>query len=440
MKSIFALALLSTLCASPGQGGWSPAEVEKVQAFWAQNRYDSQPTRAFVPRFTPEGSRWLWDYNKARGKGKVPPGTIPPAATADEKIWEEWIERRITADQILANIDLVRLNREKYGWDYTYNQSPFEAGPIPEQLRTLVGDPPKFYEAAEPRKHRIRFDDMTLEFEDNLDMRRRFAYYRFRDGVRTFGTKISSLPKAELDRVLRGAGVNESESRILKAVSLLEGGFDSLNTYDTGFISVGFIQFAALAEGGHSLGQTLLQLQNDNPDAYRNLFFNFGVGVSITGLVEAIDLQSGVSGVGAKANELVIKDKRLAAVFARAGKFEPYRIAQVKTAMRMYWPAENEIKVGQMAVKVSEFAKSEALMAALLDRKVNTGNFGPLAEILEAIRNIERISDPSDFGKYEGLILDCVWYRTNPRKDATLSQPSEGLDLPSVRARFAKRS
>jgi hypothetical protein len=42
----------------------------------------------------------------------------------------------------------------------------------------------------------------------------------------------------ELNRIFAASGLTPVEARVMRAVSLLEGGFDSINTYDTGF-SVG---------------------------------------------------------------------------------------------------------------------------------------------------------------------------------------------------------
>jgi hypothetical protein len=75
----------------------------------------------------------------------------------------------------------------------------------------------------------------------------------------------------------------------------------------------------------------------------------------------------------------VIEDKRLTAVFQRAGrKSEAFRVAQIKTARASYWPAGDPVQITLPNGKtisgvVSDFIKSEAGLATLLDRKVNTG-------------------------------------------------------------------
>ena len=105
----------------------------------------------------------------------------------------------------------------------------------------------------------------------------------------------------------------------MRAVSILEGGFDSVNTYDTGYVSVGFIQFASLKEGGGSLGAVLKNFKAADPLAFASDFHRFGVDVDETGHLVVVDPTSGAVATGAEANARIIEDKRLIAVFGRAG-------------------------------------------------------------------------------------------------------------------------
>ena len=75
------------------------------------------------------------------------------------------------------------------------------------------------------------------------------------------------MPDARLKALFAAAGFTGSEQRVMKAVSRLEGGFDSVNTYDTGFVSIGFIQFITEGEGKGSLLEVLQQEKADQTDA-----------------------------------------------------------------------------------------------------------------------------------------------------------------------------
>lgn len=422
---------LLVLLSSSGMGQmWTELEKDQIIKYWAPaNRLVTASTGKPGVRLTVEGSKWLWEYNRLRGKAKSNPGLVPAAANPQEAVWEKWIDARVAYDRWRAQPVAAVVK---------------DPGPAPADLVTLAGNPPPFAALVTPNKFVVNIDGQQFSYEDNLDMRARFAYYRFTDGVRAFGTKLGTLPPAELMSILDAAGVDESGSRVFKAVSLLEGGFDSLNTYDTGFISVGFIQFAALAEGGHSLGQTLLQFKTDNPIEFGKDFRRFGIDVTSAGLIVALDTNTRAERVGAAANELVIKDKRLAAVFQRAGQFKPYRVAQVKTAKRMYWPAKEKWSIKKPSGEVvsgtlDEIIQSEAAMAVFLDRKVNTGNLGFLNAVLQAIADDQQEYCVDVLQKFEALIVEALWYRYNPNKDMVLSKPKACEMLPAVMEKF-KRS
>ena len=259
-------------------------------------------------------------------------------------------------------------------------------------------------------------------------MRARYPYYRFSEGVISAGKRVSTLPAEEMDKLLEMAGVSESEARVMKAVSILEGGFDSVNTYDTGFVSVGFIQFASLRDGAGSLGRMLLDYKSNDPTGFQRDFRRFGLDVTPTGSLVALNWQTGFEGVGPEANRRIIQDKRLIAAFQRAGLKSPnYNAAQVRTAKSQYYPADDVIDVGLAGIsitgKVSDFIKSEAGMATLMDRKVNTGGFGPLVPTLQKLAVEKQLKSFADFAKHEKEIVTALKYRKDYMADKSLSQP-----------------
>ncbi|MFY7807506.1 MAG: hypothetical protein ACOVSV_00815, partial [Fimbriimonadaceae bacterium] len=83
---------------------------------------------------------------------------------------------------------------------------------------------------------------------------------------------------------------------------------------------VGLIQFATLKEGGHSLGQVMLRMKQEDPEEFRTHFRKFGLDVTDNGLLMAADLESGATRIGPEANQQIIEDKQLIAAFQRAGR------------------------------------------------------------------------------------------------------------------------
>ena len=138
--------------------------------------------------------------------------------------------------------------------------------------------------------------------------------------------------------------------------------------------------------------------------------------------------QTGFEAQGAEANRRIIEDKRLIACFQRAGlKSAAYNAAQIRTAKSQYYPADDLVDIGvpgiTLAGRVGDFIKSEAGMATLMDRKVNTGTFGPLVVVLQTIALDRKIKSFADFGKYEREIVVALKYRKDYLADKGLSQP-----------------
>lgn len=418
---------------------FTPGEKETILRFWSRpDRYtvslpfDVLDKGAWQVRLTTAGSTWLWNYQ--RGK-KVTPLTSPLPQTEEQKGWETWVAARIARDRWSAWQAALSENDRQLGVrlplaDKTIPElEPTDPGPIPESLKAFVGEPPKFAEACIPMEHKIVFDDQTITYRDrHRPGNPRYAYYRFDQGVGDAGLQVKTMPTERLDRLFKLAGVNEAEARVMRAVSLLEGGFDAVNTYDTGFVSIGFIQFACLREGGGSLGEMLRQYKAENPQQYQADFRNFGIDVTEDGKLAALNLSTGEEITGAVAAAKIIEDKRLIAVFQRAGRLsEPFVAAQIKAAKSMYMPAGDPLTVTvdgkTITGKVSDIVRSEAGLAVLMDRKVNTGKIDPLPTIVSSLAMELKPATLADLAPYERAIIEACRYRKDYLTDVALSQP-----------------
>lgn len=436
--SLFILAFATTIAQA---GMFSDDERAAVVAYWSEpGRYtvgvpkESATLGEWQVRLTTEGSQWLWNYNQARGLGKTPPGQTPPPKP-DQVAWDAWIDARVAWDRFEAWNDAMSKNLALgYALGSYPDLLPENPGAVPIGLEALVGAPPRFASAVRPAWHEIRFDDgHVLGYSDNPNMRARYAYYRFPVGVMSVGTPVRAMPQEELNSLFEAAKVSAQEQRVMKAVSLLEGGFDSVNTYDTGFVSVGFIQFACLKEGGGSLGGVLRRLKTDDPGAFAEAFHRFGIEVSPAGLLVAVDPQTGEECEGAAAAAKIIAHKPLIAVFQRAGqKSRAFRVAQIEVARDRYLPSHDPVvfTVGEQQIqcKVADIVKSEAGLATLMDRKVNTGKLDPLAEVLADIFATNKLSKPEELAKYERDLVAAIRFRKDYLADASLVQPGPAGD------------
>jgi len=459
MMLITSMALGAVLAAIQTPTMFNESDRNAVIDYWRQpGRYTTAPPKDFRAkglwqvRLTVNGSTWLWNFNKARGVS-MKPTTDTTGTTERDKIWDAWIDAKVAYDRWTAGQVALNANTLVSGTPPTIadaalpSEEPKFPGPMPADLLQFIqqpyittvngtpltnppiGDPPSFAEAVVPMEHRIKFDDGTeLVYQDNAKMRAKYAYYRFDRGVSSAGTPVKSIPAKELDNLIKKAGITESESKVMKAVSILEGGFDSVNTYDTGYVSVGFIQFASLKEGAGSLGKMLLEYKQSDPSGFRNDFQRFGIDVTPMGVLSALNWETGTECLGPDANRRIILDKRLIAVFQRAGQTSvAFNAAQIRTAKNQYYPVDDAVDIGlagfNLVGRVGDFIKSEAGMATLMDRKVNTGTFGPLTTTLQKIALEKSVKSFAEFAKFERQIVEALKYRKDYLADKTLTQP-----------------
>lgn len=427
-----------------GSGLFSDAERQRIYDYWSvPDRYevglpaDAPAKGPWQVRLTVEGSQWLWKYNKARGLSKSSPEVDPGAQTEDQKPWESWIDAKVAHDRWQASITAARANSALGVRTKDVGTEPPAPGIEPVGLVQVAGSPPVFAKATTPLRYSVTFDDgRSITYIDNVAMRPRYAYFRFAQGVACEGSAMKTLPSDDLTRLMNEAGIGESEGRVMKAVSLLEGGFDSINTYDTGYLSVGFIQFATASTGAGSLGPVLQREKRDAPKEFESDFHRYGVDVTDRGAIDVIDPSTGAEVSGPDAVLKVIVDKRLTAVFHRAGQVsKAFKVAQLKSAAEQYYPADDALSVpidgSTLTGKISDVIKSEAGLATLMDRKVNTGHLDRLTSILAGLASEHEARSLGELAKYERDIVAQLRYRKNYLGDPSLSQPKDAGSRPS---------
>lgn len=426
------------MLASVGWCGFTAGEVAVVREYWSHAKRNQvsplmRDGREWAPHITPEGSEYLLRLYRMYGSGKVSPVSVPVPPTLELAIWEGWAHRKYDFDTWAA--ENVAVAKER-------NIPPPEPAvfsePQPAGMAAQLGPAPLMSEAVRPNRYKIVFHDgSTVEFGDCVRVRDRYPYYRSHSGVASVGTKVSSIPPAQLDSIFRLGGLGATEQKVFTAVSLLEGGFDSVNTYDTGLVSAGFIQFACLKSGSGSLGAALLSYKSTNPTAFGTHFRKLGLDVSAQGELEAVRLADGKVLRGPEAAQEIVADPRLAAVFVRAGRECKYwRAAQVRAAKRQFYPVEDRVTIRlngfPYVVRVGDVVRSEAGLATLTERKVNTGNLGDLAGHIERVAAAYGITDPLDLPAIELPVVRAATYRKDFLLQSNLGKPRE-VDVAAFR-------
>lgn len=441
--------------AKPFVAQFSADDVTRVLAYWSRpDRYTTTVPQSgmsggpYAARETVEGSLWIWNYRQKTGQSKLPP-TGNSFNAAEHPEWAAWINAKVAYDAAVANAQADQMNLRLLGpvgqratgvgsrggkRGGTRKQQlgiPARPGICPADLVSLCGDPPPFSEVVAPMGYTVKFDDLEITYEDHIGIRPDYPYFRFNAGVDSEGVAIKELDPARLKHLYRLSGVTDSEARILAAVSSLEGGFDAVNTYDTGYVSVGFIQFASLSEGGGSLGEFLLSYKKYHPAEFDRDLRAYGIDVTPDGLLAAIDPDTGAEVHGEDANALVIRDKRLTATFQRAGLVsDAFMSGQIRAAYDRFFPAEIDVPVNwdggdSGTVKVKDVIHSEAGMATLLDRNVNRGKIDPFPSALQAIIDQYHCKNAADVLKHERELIQKCKYRRDYLSDKDLSQPAD---------------
>lgn len=446
---------------APTQSAFNADESQKIVQYWATKvKYEAHPAgeigSEWCVRLTPAGSKWIREMYRQFQTGKVVPTQDPSGFSPEQKQWTAWLDRQVQRDWADAEVKAANLNQNGYQRDSAGGgvkpvaietkldrkvgtdkigrldpaPNPQADDPCPATLVALIGPAPRFAAPVCPLLHTVTFPDgLALVYTDNVKVRQKYAYYRFADGVNSEGESVKTLPDSDMASLFKAAHISAPEQKVMKAVSLLEGGFDSINTYDTGFVSVGFIQFACLADGTGSLGAMMASYKANNPKGFQTDFRQYGIDTIDNRLV-ALDLETGAEKVGADAALQIIHDKRLIAVFQRAGlKSQDFRVAQLQAAKKQFYPANDVVTVclngTTCQVKVCDVFKTEAGMATLMDRKVNTGKLAGLKENIERIAAENGIQNPADLPDIEYSLTRAMAYRQDYTLSASLSKPRD---------------
>jgi len=400
------------------------SEAAAVRVWWSDPGRcqidDQKPGAPYVAAATAEGSEWLLAYYKAVYPGQpVMPDRAPQPVTRDQIDAEAWLERRIATDWSVAELAAKALNERR-------QPLPDDREDTPPRLRSTLGPAPRFAAPFHARRYTVSLPDCTVFTTDVPKLRRNFPYLRTVGGVEISGFATGESAWAP---TLRQSGANDQRGRVLQAVSRLEGGFDTVNTYDTGRVSVGIVQFAGMAEGRGSLGSVLLAWRSSDKSGFVAHLRRFGVDVTPEGELAVLDPQTGWELHGPAASWKVRTDPRLAAVLARAGRLSTgFQAAQVRTALALFWPGDKRVSwtAGGKTVtaRLGDVFRSDAGMATLFDRAVNTGDIGSVMATVQSEATRLGARSATDLALREGELIQLLRYRQDFTLVAGLSKPS----------------
>jgi hypothetical protein len=283
------------------------------------------------------------------------------------------------------------IEHEAYArWElHPKGMAPQNPGPIPLEFAAQVHDgdplrapPPEtlrkilIYNVKMPDGARYSFRDDPVQLDDK--------YLLHETGIARFGVRASK--RVDIDELLTEAGITDvTERKVMRKLLEVENGFEAVHTYNTDYVSAGFIPFSSGEAGEGMLSRLLRNMKNAHPSEFEAFFRSLGLDVDTRGLV-AVHLDSGKVLRGREAVRAVIDDKRLTAVFQRAGeRSRAYQVGQLKLAMELYYLASQDftlrttLRLGDKGLLITvsgqygDVLRSEAGKVAIMDRAVHRG-------------------------------------------------------------------
>ncbi len=403
---------------------FSHAEELAVIQRWAEpNRLrveDANPQAPHKAAYSPAASAWFLAFYKRRNPYQaVLPNRLPEPTGQRDRAWDAWIDKQYVSDKVWAGEVAAGINS---GVETHRERPVFE---VPSDLGSLVGAPPAFFEVVRPKRWSVNLPGFVGAYTESVEVPEKFPYYRSNQGVKSAGSPTSD---AMVSNLLRMANVRQALRWAVQAVSSLEGSFGSVNTYDSGSVSVGWLQFAALPSGRGSLANVLARTKRKDRSGFQTYFRDWGIDVTDSGVLTVFDPTSNSERTGSDAVKAIVSDKRLVAVLQRAGSsYLQFQREQVACLADDYDPGKRtftvQTKFGPMSGRVGDVIKSEAGLATLLDRLVNRGNIEPFSRVVADVMAEHGLRTISEVAKFEFLVVDKLSYRQTFLASARLAQP-----------------
>ncbi|MCC5944004.1 MAG: LysM peptidoglycan-binding domain-containing protein [Bernardetiaceae bacterium] len=246
------------------------------------------------------------------------------------------------------------------------------------------------FEDSSRRAHKANFTNFV-----------RSGFTESKEGILYAGTAMHDIPLSYYQQ----AGLSRTFARVLQFVSSNEGNFDAVNSYDKAAFSFGFIQFAG-ATGNGTLPDAMAFIKHRDPETFERFFGRFGIDVEYTYDERRNRYSPARMVVFSENGELLRdtaaeaelrRDKLLTGVFIRAGHYIEVARLQVLAASAFYVDEAlarpisldvNGVRVDRG--KITDFIRSEAGLAVLVDMSVNQGVGGASRLFKNSIEGVAR--------------------------------------------------
>ena len=314
------------------------------------------------------------------------PAPAPMAHIRETAPYLAWRERFQNALPLIEKDGHAAQALELREWFYEYQASqirsikngskPPAVSPLFSQLeiQRFVRKPPQpAFEKFFGYKIVLPWEKSVYYYAPN-NLKPQTKYPLSKEGIFYAGTPVRA--QKDIAQVFRPAGVVDPLAQnVLIKVSGQECGFDAVNTWDTGYFSVGFIQFTT---GDNPTGRSLVSVMQRMKSADRRSAKEFDYYFTRRG----IDVRQGQLVVknpatnkmltGAAAVTAIIDDKRLIAVFQNAGaRSKAFQVAQVREAYQAYYMADKYFRLPVAEITEQVEGQPERIAYVYGDRAIS---------------------------------------------------------------------
>ncbi len=224
-------------------------------------------------------------------------------------------------------------------------------------------------------------------------------------GISTGGShSITRFINENRDKLI-GLDLSPSAIAVMQGVSLNEGSFDGINTYDRGFLSMGIFQWTLGQEDREGeLPALLKKIKSYYPATYRTFFNAHDIDVSESTNTTYGYLTFKGSPVSNRLLKDLFREPRMAYRFWRAAQEPDVQAVQIEHAIsrlkNFYWKESNSV----MGYSLNKLITSSYGVALLLDNHVNRPSW--VAKCVEqAMLNAGLYTDPAYWTSQEEQTL-----------------------------------
>jgi hypothetical protein len=258
------------------------------------------------------------------------------------------------------------------------------------EAQTMKHDDAGGESVLDPVATEVTHHDFAFPDKEHVKVRDRVAAYATTTPIgldNESAGRDKQRPHSDVAGRMKDAGLSESKQKILGAISAFEGEFDTVNTYDRATVTWGFVQWAGGSDSDLTKAMTIIK--EKYPDGFARAFQKYGIDVEGKNLIVTMPDGSGRL-EGKEAAEAIMKNPKLGAAMAHAGRDPDVQKGEVKAAesLEIDEAMALSLRVGKDVVPADQIITSEYGAGLLANTFVHSGKPTATAQMNKAIESL----------------------------------------------------